>query len=90
MIYNNDESIFRYHVQHQHVKSIAIAEFENLHNPAVHIVLLRHLLRFHNTSHYQGKFIQQKIIPNSIQVFDDEGLIHLYPAWQMISKTLRL
>jgi len=47
----------RHHVQHQHVESIAIAEFENLHNPAVHIVLLRHLLRFHYTSHYQGRKI---------------------------------
>ena len=82
---------FRHHVQHQHVESIAIAEFENLHNPAVHIVLLRHLLRFHYTSHYQGKFNQQKDHSKTDTSFcDDEVLIHLYPALQMISKTLRL
>ena len=88
MIYNNDESIFRYPVQHQHVKSIAIAEFENLHNLAVHIILLRHLLRFYYTSHYQGKFNQQKHNSKFDTSFcDDKGLIQVYPAWQMIDKT---
>ena len=61
------KSIFRDPIQYQYAESFASTELKNLHNITIYTICVRHFLRLHHTTNYQGKIYARYKIEYYIQ-----------------------